>query len=225
MLGFLRSLRDRRRARRLARETPAETFTRYFRENTWGDRESVSGKGSNLAATEALRAALPDVFREFGVTSLLDVPCGDFHWMSRLDLTGIDYTGGDIVAELIAANRQRYGAPGIAFEVINLIESDLPRADMVFTRDCLVHLSFADAIAAIANIRRSGSRHLMATTFPGTERNVDILTGQWRAIDLCKPPFDFPPPLRLVREGFRGRDGEHGDKSMGIWAIADLPDF
>lgn len=223
MLGFLKSLRRRRRERRLALESAEETFTRYYRRNTWGDRESVSGKGSNLAVTAALRDTLPDVFRAFGVSSVLDVPCGDFNWMSHVDLTGISYTGGDIVADLISANTRKYGTQGIAFAVVDLMETNLPRVDLVFTRDCLVHLSLADAARAVANIRKSGSTYLMATTFPDTPANTDILTGQWRALDLCKTPFNFPPPLRLVDEEFRIAAGQHSDKSMGIWKIADLP--
>jgi SAM-dependent methyltransferase len=208
---------------RLAKATPEETFTRYYHRNTWGDRESASGKGSNLAVTAALRGALPGVFREFGIASLLDVPCGDFNWMSRVDLDGIDYTGGDIVPDLIQANTARYGEHGTKFEVIDLMKTPLPKVDMVFTRDCLVHLCLADAAAAIKNISKSGSTYLMATTFPETEKNADILTGQWRALDLCKPPFNFPAALQLVDEAFQNAAGQHSDKAMGIWRISDLP--
>jgi len=69
----------------------------------------------------------------------------------------------------------------------------------------------------------SGSTYLMATTFPDTPANTDILTGQWRAIDMEKAPFGFPPPLRMVDEKFRGKAGQHSNKSMGIWRIDDLP--
>jgi hypothetical protein len=40
---------------------------------------------------------------------LLDIPCGDFNWMKLLNL-GVDYIGADIVGELIAENRRRFGA-------------------------------------------------------------------------------------------------------------------
>jgi hypothetical protein len=35
------------------------------------------------------------------VKSLLDIPCGDFHWMRRVNLQGLSYVGADIVRELI----------------------------------------------------------------------------------------------------------------------------
>lgn len=224
MLNFFKSLRQKRRERRLATEAPEEIFSRYYRRNTWGDRESASGKGSNLEVTEALRAALPCLLSELGVTSLLDVPCGDFNWMSHVDLEGIDYIGGDIVPELVAANR-KYEGPGRHFQVINLIETPLPKVEMIFTRDCLVHLSHADALRALRNIKASGATYLMATTFPGTQENSDILTGQWRPLNLRNAPFGFPEPTHMIDERFMGKAGRHSDKSMGVWVVTDLPDL
>ncbi|MGB3146459.1 MAG: class I SAM-dependent methyltransferase [Paracoccaceae bacterium] len=223
MISLVKSLLRRRRERRLARLSAQDIFTRYYRRNSWGDPESVSGKGSNLAVTEALRAALPDLLRRHEVGSILDVPCGDFNWMQHVDLGGVDYLGGDIVADLIAENQRKHAGPGRRFAVVNLISDSLPKADLIFTRDCLVHLSFADGLAALANIKQSGARYLLATNFPATRENADILTGQWRAIDLCKAPYNFPPPREVIDEKFRKADGSHSDKSMALWAIADLP--
>lgn len=221
-MGLFRSLRNRIRRRALARRAPAEIFAEYARINKWGDAESVSGKGSNLDSTAELRRRLPALLRELGVTSMLDLPCGDFHWMAHVDLAGIDYLGADIVPDLIAANRARHARPGIRFEVIDLIAGPVPRADLVFVRDCLVHLSNAHVRAALANIRASGSRYLLTTTFPG-RTNTDIVTGEWRAIDLTAPPFALPPPERLVAEGQGTCPGQAEDKMLGLWKIADLP--
>jgi hypothetical protein len=56
-------------------------FTNIYRSNHWGGADSVSGGGSDLEQTSALRAALPGVLQRLGVRTLLDAPCGDFHWM------------------------------------------------------------------------------------------------------------------------------------------------
>lgn len=223
-MGLFRTLRNRMRRRALARRSPAEIFAEYVRINKWGDAESVSGKGSNLQSTAELRRILPALLRELGVKSMLDLPCGDFHWMAHVDLSGIDYLGADIVPDLIATNRERHARPGVRFEVIDLIAGPVPRVDLVFVRDCLVHLSDAHVIAALSNIRASGSRHLLTTTFPG-RANEDIVTGEWRAIDLTAPPFSLPAPQRLVPEGQGWRNGQAEDKMLGLWNIADLPAF
>src|ERR1700690_4609194 len=77
-------------------KSPERIFLDAFRDNRWGDAESISGPGSNLRVTEEIRKAIPELIADLGVRSILDIPCGDFNWMSRLDL-GVDYTGADIV--------------------------------------------------------------------------------------------------------------------------------
>src|SRR5215213_5906369 len=80
---------------------PAQAqFTDIYRRNLWGEAESVSGSGSTMAETEDIRGYLPELLQRLGARSLLDIPCGDFHWMKTVDL-GIDrYIGADIVPEL-----------------------------------------------------------------------------------------------------------------------------
>lgn len=199
---------------------PADVFGLVYEKNIWGSAESRSGAGSTLAETAAVRAALPDLLRELRVRALLDVPCGDFHWMRDVDLDGIDYLGGDIVPALVEANNAAYAAPGCRFRRIDLLVDVLPAADAVMCRDCLVHLPNALALQALDNLRRSGARWLLATTFPATVHNEDIPLGHWRPVNLQRPPFNLPPPHRLVREG--NPDPRYADKSLGVWAIADL---
>src|SRR6266511_4866403 len=62
-----------------------EIFTYIYRTNLWGSPESGSGVGSELAATEVLRAEIPRLIRLYEVGSLLDLPCGDFGWLSHAD--------------------------------------------------------------------------------------------------------------------------------------------
>jgi len=143
--------------------------------------------------------------------------------MAGVDLGGARYVGVDIVPALVAADRERHGGPGREFLVRDLVRDDLPAADLVLCRDCLVHLSGRDALAAVANLRRSGSRLLLATTFPELRANRDIVTGQWRPLNLRLPPFGFPEPLRLLAEDPPEGAGGHPDKSLGLWRLADLP--
>lgn len=222
-MGILSQVREHFRRRKLARLSPEAVFTDYFRRNKWRDPDSRSGKGSNLKATEELRRLLPPLLHDLGVRSMLDLPCGDFFWMAHVDLTGIDYTGGDIVPDMIAQNSQRHGRPGRKFQVIDLIRGPLPQADLVFVRDCLVHLSHEHVMQALANIRASGSTWLLTTVYPATPVNEDILTGQWRALDLTKAPFNLPAPERLIAEGAAEERGQGPDKHLGLWRVADLP--
>lgn len=221
-MTFLSNLKRALRRKRLLRRDPAEIFSDYARSNKWGDKDSLSGKGSNLEATAEVRRVLPVLLRNLGASSILDVPCGDFFWMQHVDLTGIEYLGGDIVPDLIEANRRAHSRPGVAFQVVDLIRGPVPKADVIFVRDCLVHLSHDHVRAALANIARSGGTWLLTTTFPDTPKNDDIATGEWRAIDLTKPPYNLPQPKQLVAERQSHLKGQRGNKTLGLWNLADL---
>ncbi|SFK61115.1 hypothetical protein SAMN04488036_101663 [Shimia haliotis] len=204
---------------------PSDVFSDYYRRNKWGDADSRSGKGSNLLATQELRKILPELVSELNVDSFLDLPCGDYFWMQHVDLGASRYTGGDIVSELISDNRASHGRDGVTFEVIDLIQGPIPRHDLVFTRDCLVHLSTEHVKAALRNIKASGSEWLLTTTYPGTGKNAEISTGQWRSLDLEKSPFSLGTPNKIIAEGMVEEKGQGPNKMLGLWKVADLPDF
>lgn len=205
--------------------SPGDVFTDIYRNNRWQGSESRSGEGSSLTQTASLIHQLPQVLQRYGVHSMLDIPCGDFHWMSRVDLAGIDYVGADIVPDVITANAEKYATPGKEFRVIDLCAGPLAANDLVFCRDCMVHLPFAMLAHAVEQLRTSGSTYLMATTFPATRDNRDIALGDFRPLNLQLPPFNFPAPLELVEEQCTESGGAHADKAMGFWRIADLPPF
>ena len=201
-----------------------ELFTRIWQTNLWGAGTSASGLGSEDAATATLRRELPKLFRQLQIETLLDLPCGDFGWMSRTELGLRKYLGGDIVAGLVAENSQRYAtADGcISFAELDLLTDRLPAMDAILCRDCLVHLSFANISRALVQFRASGSRLLIATTFTRHDTNEDAADGDWRLLNLERPPFDFPPPLALINEGCTEGGGAYADKSLGVWNLADL---
>ena len=213
---------QRRSGQRLAKRfgTAEERFRHIYETNHWNDAESVSGPGSTLEETEPIRRALPAMLAELGAASLLDLPCGDFHWMQHTDLSGIDYIGGDLVGELIERNRAQHARDGVAFRKLDLVHDTLPAVDAVLCRDCLVHLSFADAQAALANIARSGAKWLLTTSFPGVTRNDDIVTGQWRPINLMLSPFNLPESKKVITENCT--ETEFADKTLSLWAVESL---
>ena len=160
------------------------------------------------------------MLEEIGAHSLLDIPCGDFRWLSEVPL-GVSYIGGDIVSALVDANNQRFGTESRRFLQLDLTTSSLPQADVVLCRDCLVHLSFANIHQALANIRKSGAKYLLMTNFPEIAVNLDISDGDWRPLNFELAPFHFPPPLRTIDEKCSEGDGAYRDKSLALWNILD----
>lgn len=201
-----------------------EGFQRIWGETYWGDEDSRSGGCSNLTQTAVLRPALSHLLRDLAIQSMLDLPCGDFHWMKEVSFpVGMHYTGGDIVPELAMTNQNQFGSSAVSFKQINLVGDELPCAEFVFCRDCLVHLNYSSIERALANVRRSGARYLLTTHFPAGRRNRDIPTGQWRPLDWTKGPFYFPKPEVVIEENCTENRGIFRDKSMALWRVADLP--
>jgi SAM-dependent methyltransferase len=197
-------------------------FTQIFEDNKWHGTDSISGTGSDCVQTRIIIDELPKLFKELGIKSLLDIPCGDFHWMQKVDLGGIKYLGADIVKELINENRRRTSKENIDFIHLNLTLDPLPEVDLVLCRDCLVHLSYEHIFLALRNLSQSKSKYLLTTTFPDRSGNCDIPTGDWRPINLEKAPFNLKRPLRIINEGCTEFDGAFKDKSLGLWRIDDI---
>lgn len=196
-------------------------FEYIFDTNLWGDDHSRSGVGSTLPETEALRREIPLLLKEVGARTLLDIPCGDFGWLSLTDL-GVEYVGADIVEALVDQNTSRYASETRRFVRLDLTTDPLPQADVVLCRDCLVHLSYANIRRALGNVKRSGAKYLLVTSFPEAKGNRDIEDGDWRLLNFQLAPFCFPAPARTIVENCVEAGGAYRDKSLCLWPVADL---
>jgi len=158
------------------------------------------------------------------VRTLLDAPCGDFHWMKLLDLGNVQYIGGDIVPKLVEENQQAYGSPSRRFTRLDLMRDLLPKADLLLCRDCLIHLSNHDLRMALRNITHARVTYLLTTTYPRLAANTDIVTGDFRAVNLCLPPWNFPEPLDRITEDLfpANRDNPNFIRELALWRVADL---
>lgn len=179
--------------------------------------ESIAGFGSTLWNTRKLIECLPFIFKEYGIKSILDIPCGDFFWMKEVDLSEVTYIGGDLVDEQIVFNKDKYA--NIDFRLLNMAEDELPTADLVFTRDCLVHLNYENTWIFINECIRNGSKYLMATHCPEVEENSELggIIG-WRPLNLEKKPFNFSKPIQVLSE----ETDYNPEKCMGIWSLKEI---
>lgn len=208
--------RDALRHRVRGRAHRQQVFERIYDENLWGDRESVSGGGSGMSATDAIRRELPVLLEQYGIRSLLDAPCGDFHWMQHLAWTLDRYVGVDIVRDLIDRNARLYGNERIQFSCADIVVDRLPEADAVLCRDCFIHLPTGLIRAALANFRASRIRFLLLTNDRDVETYQDIPIGSFRRVNFLRPPFSFPPPLSVVSEN------ANGDRQICLWELESL---
>jgi hypothetical protein len=144
--------------------------------------------------------------------------------MRHVKLKVEHYIGIDIVNTLIIKNQHEFGDSSTNFICMDLADGVLPQADLIFSRDCLVHLSLDDGLRIIENFKRSGSKYLLTTTFIDRASNNDLvgINDFWRPLNMQLPPFNFPKPIYLINEGCTEEDGQFTDKCLGLWLLKDI---
>ena len=175
------------------------------------DTTPGSGQGSSLAATEALRQALPALLNELNARTLLDVGCGDFSWMQHVSIEQ-DYVGVDVVESVVDANSKLYGRAGRDFKALDATSDELPDADVVLCREVMFHLSFDDMQKLLRNVLSKKRTYLIATSDRLTAFNSDIPTGDFRLLNLEISPLKFPPPDRVIDDS-----AVFARRIIGVW--------
>jgi hypothetical protein len=196
---------------------PREVFTEIHRRNIWGYQETASGGGSTLHYTKKMREALPELIGDLNVRTLLDLPCGDFHWMSEVNLPITHYIGSDIVPGMVENARNRYGRSEPEFRILDLCKDVLPQADLLLCRDCLMHLSEEMIFLALANIIRSDIKYLLISTYPDG-RNRSIRIGDWFPSTCVRHPTISRRPYGTIDDWVPPFDW----RQLGLWEIESL---
>lgn len=181
-----------------------KAYSIVYEYNVWGSDVSRSGTGSDLWSPEARLAvtALEAVVDAFEVRSMLDCACGDATWMVPFFVARhpeIDYTGVDVVSEVIQRNQQRH--PTVKFLAQDLSEMPLPTgAKLIFSKETLNHMHLHDAQRALQRFAQTGARYLLTNVHEG----VNNLVGAEKTChttyikyDYELPPFSLPKVARV----------------------------
>ena len=168
-------------------------FNEIYKKNLWRSKETRSGEGSELNYTLPLRKWLIRKLKKLKIKILVDAPCGDFNWMKMIiSKTNIYYFGLDIVNSVIKKNKL-YSNTKTSFKVANICKDPLPKCDLLMVRDCLFHFSYKDIDKFLKNISKTKFKYLLITNHIVEKNfmNRDIITGDFRKINLFRYPFNF----------------------------------
>ena len=184
-------------------DTSEKRFNLIYKTNFWSSNESVSGYGSELKNTINIEKEIINIIKKYQIKSILDAPCGDFNWVKNILDKELSYIGGDIVQEIIDNNIRKFKSNNIKFIKLDITDESLPDSDLMICRDCLIHLSFQSIKLFFENFRKSNINYLLLTTYKMKDTtkeidNLDIPDGEYREIDLSKPPFYLPKPLEEI---------------------------
>lgn len=121
-------------------------FTEIYKKGYWGKTEGVayfSGTGTHDENTIKYIDILVNFINKNNIQSVFEIGCGDFSITKKvLHQVDINYTGADIVANLIVHLEKNYGNKKNNFIHIDAIEAkNYPNADLCIIRQVLQHLS------------------------------------------------------------------------------------
>lgn len=197
-----------------------EIFSNIYTNKLWGGAENsekfMSGPGShdeNIIIPYINLLLQIVVFND--IRSITDVGCGDFwimrHVIAHLEKIGhkINYSGIDVVEDLVNYNNERFGTENIKFYCLDASEKDkrLPKGDMIIIRQVLQHLNNVDVERILTKADKFKFALITEHIYEGegvipnldNNRNGDIRLGFKSGIYLEKPPFNYSNVVHLLK--------------------------
>lgn len=153
----------------------AEAFVELgLTEKDQGLRESASGPGSYKENTIEVRSLIKQVVHDNKISTILDLGCGDWNWMSDLiselrENHSISYIGWDANQNLINKLNSNYKNETTEFFKKDITSEQYPEVELIICRDVLFHLKPSLIQRVLNNVKSSSAQWLITTSY-----NVNI---------------------------------------------------
>ncbi len=170
--------------------------------NLWGGNTSDFYSGTGSHDPEIVKpyvATITSFLNSFETPlTVCDLGCGDFNVGKELVRHTQKYIAIDIVADLIAHNKEKFIAKNLEFLCLDIVVDDLPFGDCALIRQVLQHLSNRAVHHVLSKLTTFKyvilTEHLPEGPF---EPNKDIISGQGTrlkkqsGLDILAAPFTF----------------------------------
>lgn len=178
-----------------------EVFTRVYEEHSWGvgGGKYCSGSGSSINHASRYADVVKQLVEDKGISTMVDLGCGDFVVGKALQVDGVRYIGIDIVDGLIRRNQDAYMDANTSFLCLDIVIDCLPDGDLCLIRQVLQHLSNSQ-IASVLQKTKKYRRVLVTEHYPAPfvkcRPNLDKPHGpdtriyDDSAVYLDQPPFN-----------------------------------
>lgn len=187
-----------------------DIFSRVYREHEWGYPSSprtntkfYSGGGAEAENDKggAYVKLVQEYVKKSSTFKVVEIGCGDFEIGQRIDWRSVDYTGYDVVPELIEHNQVHYGKTGIKFVCHDVVFCDPTSlvdaqvcGDLLIVKDVFQHLPPSYCAEFVKSIPYRFKYNLVTNDLGG---NTEIAVGGYSGNDFSKPPFDMKVKLLL----------------------------
>ena len=195
-----------------------QIFSKIYDENIWGkDNKNnfCSGPGTIIPNIIKYISFLKHFIKQNKIKNIIDLGCGDYRIMKVImdKDPKLNYTGIDIVPQLIDHNQKIFGSNRIKFVCLNAITDEMPGGDLIIVRQVLQHLNNSQIQLILKKLIRY--KYVLISEHLPTENitpNIDKLAGPKNrlffnsGIFLNKPPFSIK-----AKRVFELKDADYHD--------------
>lgn len=155
--------------------------------------ETACGSGSTLRYNDKLINRLNEIIQKYSIKSIVDLGCGDFNWMSQVNLDGVDYKGYDWILRFEYIEK---GYDNIQFFEANIGEMDIPQADLIICKDVFIHMKNEHIFQVLNRIAFSESKYLLTSTY--AIENNDRVLNNYAPLDIEQDPFNINNRIETI---------------------------
>jgi len=158
------------------------------------------------------------------------VPCGAMLWTKiflqdvRKQIPEFVYEGVDVVKKVVDANQRHFTEdPKTTIRHGDFVNEPVPKGfDLIFSRDALQHLTYAQVIKALQNFAESDARFVVVGTYPkGKNINLPQAGTNCFEINLQAHPFNLEPD-QVLPESERWHIRYGGHKHLAVFSSGKL---
>lgn len=136
-----------------------QTFEYIYINKKWdktgGKAEFYSGPGSHEDKyVEPYCRMIRQFILQHNITEVCDIGCGDFNVASKWLNDSIQYKGVDIVQRMIDHHNREYANEHISFQCLDIVEENLPDAQLCLVRQVLQHLNNDEVMCVLRKIKK-----------------------------------------------------------------------
>lgn len=157
-------------------------FLKIYLEGSWGtsddkNQKFYSGAGSHdPLVVEPYVQAMKTFLSTFPEKpDVVDLGCGDFNVGSQLRALCNNYIACDIVEPMIEFNKEKFASLAVDFKVFDITKNRPPKADVIFVRQVLQHLSNDQIGAFLQNISGKFTYLVVTEHLPASDHFVHNL--------------------------------------------------
>ena len=162
-----------------------------------------------MKTIQALAHIMNRIKEDYGISTCVEIGCGDFNVAQMYAGLFEEYTGIDIVDSIIKENHRRYGSESIHFAQMDAVTDVLPDAELLVIRQVLQHLNNAEIKRIISKFGNYNyiligetqyKKQLAENCNKDIDRSRNTRRNKKSGVYLEEPPFSLNTQIMNVTE-------------------------